>query len=466
MITRSGLSLGDATGHLVLIEFARWTAAGTFLVAGAAQYLTWRSTRDPEMLRGGLLLLTLGVLLPARTLYLLWLAPTGDNPDYVALARSATFVAAFLVFTIVTGGAPTGSWPRQAAARCLFLLGAELAVGVGVVRTLSAGGAAKAGEVALACAWLYLTWKFAFRRAAAKDIRTAAFAIMGVGEVLRLVALFGPTALFDVCTVFDLLAAATIAAAGVTRLRSAWRADERQVRGLADRLSCVEAELRAMRDLEQQRLHDVRSTVAGVMGASELLTRRPPTATPEDDAKLRWLMRSELGRLESLLDIGAPQTGAFVLSDVLAPVIAAHRASGLSVDSEIEPITMAGPPHLLATVVDNLLRNAKVHAAGSNARVTARPEGEHVVLTVEDGGPGISAGERAKVFGRGVRGSGVTAVGSGLGLYNAARTVAQIGGALELGESPLGGLCVRLTLPTGLSDDVAPAAATTAEGLS
>ncbi len=68
------------------------------------------------------------------------------------------------------------------------------------------------------------------------------------------------------------------------------------------------------------------------------------------------------------------------------------------------------------------------------------------MLAIGDDGPGLTEDERKRVGERGER-LDESVPGSGLGLA-IVRDIAKLyGGAMELGESPPGGLEVRLTLP-------------------
>jgi signal transduction histidine kinase len=95
----------------------------------------------------------------------------------------------------------------------------------------------------------------------------------------------------------------------------------------------------------------------------------------------------------------------------------------------------------LADVVDVLLDNVFAHTDDGvplEVWVVPRADGA-VVLTVEDGGTGLPAGD---IVSRGNSGAGST----GLGLDIARRTALASGGWLELGQSRLGGALVRVVL--------------------
>lgn len=102
----------------------------------------------------------------------------------------------------------------------------------------------------------------------------------------------------------------------------------------------------------------------------------------------------------------------------------------------------------LDELVGNLLENAAKYGGGS-VFVTIQRDGNMAEILIEDDGPGISPDDRVRVIDRGVRlDSGKPGTGLGLAIV---RDVAEIyGGSIALEESEdLGGLMVRLRLPTG-----------------
>jgi signal transduction histidine kinase len=106
----------------------------------------------------------------------------------------------------------------------------------------------------------------------------------------------------------------------------------------------------------------------------------------------------------------------------------------------------------LEEMAGNLLDNA-CKWARSRVALSIRVEPEagdrvarRLVLTVGDDGPGLPADQRAKLGKRGLR-LDETKPGSGLGLSIVSDLAQQYRGRLVLGESPLGGLEVRLELP-------------------
>src|SRR5690606_35638827 len=96
-------------------------------------------------------------------------------------------------------------------------------------------------------------------------------------------------------------------------------------------------------------------------------------------------------------------------------------------------------------MLGNLLDNACLWAHGA-VQIGAAREGEQLVISVKDDGPGISVGQRSAVLARGAR-LDESAPGSGLGLAIVADLARLYGGGIALERSALGGLCARLSLP-------------------
>ncbi|TLS43950.1 HAMP domain-containing histidine kinase [Streptomyces montanus] len=108
---------------------------------------------------------------------------------------------------------------------------------------------------------------------------------------------------------------------------------------------------------------------------------------------------------------------------------------------------LASPGHL-DQVLDNVLSNAlEVSPDGGTITVRVRHQGDQVVLSVLDMGPGMSEAEKSRAFDRFWRGQGLTGrTGSGLGLAVVRQLVSDDGGTVALRDAPGGGLCVTISL--------------------
>jgi signal transduction histidine kinase len=104
-----------------------------------------------------------------------------------------------------------------------------------------------------------------------------------------------------------------------------------------------------------------------------------------------------------------------------------------------------------AAVLDNLLSNAlKYSESCKRVWVRLRPEGDFVVISVQDEGPGLSAEDQANLFRKGVRLSAVPTGGepsTGYGLAVARELVGQLGGTIWCESEPGQGACFAFRLP-------------------
>lgn len=219
--------------------------------------------------------------------------------------------------------------------------------------------------------------------------------------------------------------------------------------------------------------HELRTPLAGVLAASEVVLSVGPGADPAATERMQLLVVREArraGRLvEDLLSLARIDSG---LQLRLAPVDlralvqeevqrARLLATGLDIVVDAEACTVSGDEQGLAQVLTNLLDNTRSYVPRPG-RVLVRVRAGAVagagteVLVVDDG-PGVPAADRERVFDRLVRlddartrsgGNGEPA-GSGLGLAIARGTARAHGGELSCVEppSPWTGAALRLQLP-------------------
>jgi len=115
---------------------------------------------------------------------------------------------------------------------------------------------------------------------------------------------------------------------------------------------------------------------------------------------------------------------------------------------------IAGNAMMLRELLSNLIDNAlRYTPQGGSVTVRVRRDGEHVLLEVEDTGPGIAPGERAHVFERFYRILGSNVQGSGLGLAIVREIAQQHGAEIDIFNNPRShapkhpGSLFRLTFP-------------------
>ena len=110
----------------------------------------------------------------------------------------------------------------------------------------------------------------------------------------------------------------------------------------------------------------------------------------------------------------------------------------------------------------DLVGNARKHADGQDIEVSARAEGEHVVVEVRDRGPGIAPMQAERVLERFFRGGDRDADGFGLGLSITREVARAVDGGLEIETRTGGGTTARITLRKAHERRIAPTGASPA----
>ena len=179
-----------------------------------------------------------------------------------------------------------------------------------------------------------------------------------------------------------------------------------------------------------------------------------------EEARLERLL-SDLLLLASADEI-EPPTSTVAVDDIVRSEVARRRDVPISVPSLLPPARVAGHRTQLERLVSNLLDNAMRHA-DSAVEIKLVVDGDAVVLTVEDDGPGIPEADRERVFDRFTRldeGRARSQGGAGLGLALVRTIVKRHNGAVTIGEAPSGGAAVEVRLPTTAHESAPVDAAT------
>ena len=124
-----------------------------------------------------------------------------------------------------------------------------------------------------------------------------------------------------------------------------------------------------------------------------------------------------------------------------------HAERELSIEAEVSPAhEIRGRREDLDEMLGNLLDNA-CKWARSRVTVSSSDDDDHVLIAVDDDGPGLDPSMRARVLQRGVRADQQVG-GSGLGLAIVSDLAELYGGSVTLETSPLGGTRALLQLPS------------------
>jgi two-component system OmpR family sensor kinase len=216
--------------------------------------------------------------------------------------------------------------------------------------------------------------------------------------------------------------------------------------------SLIGSQRQLLRDVS----HELRSPLARLRIALALAER----AGPEERQKLWPRLGRECDRLEALiseilvlarLDADFGSAEPVDLDAILhhlqsdAQLSAAEQQVRVEVHDEL---ALQGWPDMLERALDNLLRNAlRFNPAGKPIDVQALREGDRLLISVRDHGPGVAAEHLPQLGEPFYRAPGQTAPGYGLGLAIAKRAAERHGGHLNLANHPQGGFVASLDLP-------------------
>ena len=221
-------------------------------------------------------------------------------------------------------------------------------------------------------------------------------------------------------------------------------------------------------DLLKTLTHDVRTPLSAITMNAALLARssKDPTAVLRRAQAIEKSAASVASMLGDLIDLAHLESGHIRLER--KPVDVARFVGELKTRLEgtlpIDRVTFAVPAGLPAANVDarrferilvNLLSNALKYApAPAPVVLGAAVQGDNIVVSVADGGPGISQQDLPHIFGKYFRASATRAKeGLGIGLYGTRLLVQAHGGRIWV-DSALGkGTTFYVALPAAPSEE-------------
>lgn len=126
--------------------------------------------------------------------------------------------------------------------------------------------------------------------------------------------------------------------------------------------------------------------------------------------------------------------------------------AGLTLESRLPgELWLTADAQRIKQLLHNLLENScRYSHPGGQIRVVLETADDRLVLTIDDSPPGLSAAQRTRLFERFYRtdpSRDRTGGGSGLGLAICRNLVEAHGGDIRVGESELGGIAIRVSLP-------------------
>lgn len=208
----------------------------------------------------------------------------------------------------------------------------------------------------------------------------------------------------------------------------------RRVRRLEEARAQIAEDEQWRRALMSSLAHDVRTPLTVLHGGIELID-----AIDGVDGQHREMLSSmsrQVARLarmsDTLLDVERVSSGALRLrlrevavAELVDPLRDLPGVGELRTDGD-DSLTLTADPDRLEQVLTNLVTNAARHGRPP-VELSARVEGDEVVLAVRDHGPGVPPDRRGKLFERfhGTAGGSV-----GLGLWSSRLLVEAHGGSI------------------------------------
>jgi two-component system, OmpR family, sensor kinase len=221
--------------------------------------------------------------------------------------------------------------------------------------------------------------------------------------------------------------------------------------------------------------HELRNPMTPMIGQIELLLKGvkankcSPSQIEDRLERIHRAMSHYLKRAATLLDVSRITSGKFRLA--LAPCdlghivreiaetfdeAARHTGASIKVDA---PDSLPGIWDRLALehIIDNLVSNAVKYGGKKPVVVSVEDPGNatHVLIRVRDHGPGISSGDRARIFGQFERAVGLNEnqTGFGVGLWVVGQVVEAMKGEITVNDAQGGGTIFQVVLPRHLKAD-------------
>lgn len=216
--------------------------------------------------------------------------------------------------------------------------------------------------------------------------------------------------------------------------------------------------------------HEIRNPLAAMIGCLQLLRSdaralaqgvapAAPPETREENERMLAIVQREAERLSALVTEfltyarpAPPQLGEVPLLATVEET-ASTLKTGLDPVVELvvegEEVVAQCDPGQLRQVLWNLVGNAAQAVTGHDRRpgqvvLRVGREGNEATITVDDNGPGVPADIRPRIFEPFFT---TRPEGTGLGLATVHQVLAQQGGRIALGESPIGGARFTVRLP-------------------
>lgn len=242
-----------------------------------------------------------------------------------------------------------------------------------------------------------------------------------------------------------------------------------EIADIATSLNDLSAALAASEGRQREFLlsvsHELRTPLTAVRGYAEALA--DGMVDGEDVVRTGQIMMSEADRLDRLVAdlLALARLGAvdftidvvvLDLNELMGEAADVWRSrcerEGVLFSLELpdRSIQVSSDPVRIRQIIDNLAENAlRLTPAGESIVFSLRPDGDSAVITVRDGGPGLTEEDMSVAFQPAALFSkyrGIRPVGSGLGLALVGSLASRLGGSALVGNSSEGGAAFGVRL--------------------
>ena len=222
--------------------------------------------------------------------------------------------------------------------------------------------------------------------------------------------------------------------------------------------------------LSQKRLladisHELRSPLARLQLAIGIAQQQPDMEQSQTTNKQLERIEKESQRMEQMIgqvltlsrleaQDRLPENCTVILDELLQELIKDAQFEAQVLDKQVgfncaADITLQGDPSLLASALENILRNA-VKYAQHRVDVKVEQPNDRIYITISDDGQGLPEQDLKKIFTPFYRASAARERGSGgvgLGLAIAQQAIYSHGGKISAENRQAGGLRIRIALP-------------------
>jgi len=246
------------------------------------------------------------------------------------------------------------------------------------------------------------------------------------------------------------------------------KAAEARFRELLEQSQRIQEELRLANESKDEFLglvsHELRTPITTIFGGARLLRTRGERLDDQSKAEVLEDIERESERLhrivEDLLVLARIELGQEITTEPVLVRRVVERAIStfskrrpgrpIEIQADSRPSPVRASSVYLDQIMRNLINNAdKYSPTGQPIDIWVRREGDDLVVSVMDRGPGISGEEMDLIFERFYR-SGKTAgqaSGAGIGLTVCKRLIEVQGGRIWANEREGGGLAISFALP-------------------